>query len=118
VDRMCAATGIDLGMHSSAERGIGGAAMIHAACAMPNLKLAIDCMNLHLVVDIVAGGKIEHIGRDVSAPGGPGLGIYLDEDKLARYAELARSGAASDRFLNPAIADQARPGWHPSMPAW
>jgi len=118
VDRMCAATGIDLGMHSSAELGIGWAAMIHAACAMPNLKLAIDCMNLHLVDDILAGGKIEPRGGVVSPPEGPGLGIEIDEDKLARYAELARSGAASDRFLNPAIADQARPGWHPSMPAW
>lgn len=118
VDRMCAAAGIDLGMHSSAELGIGWAAMIHVASAMPNLKLAIDCMNLHLVDDILVGGKIEPRHGVVRVPDGPGLGVEIDEDKLAGYAELARSGAGSDRFLNPAIADQARPGWHPSMPAW
>lgn len=118
VDRMCAATGIDLGMHSSAELGIAWAAMIHTASAMPNLKLAIDCMNHHLVDDILVGGKIEPRNGVVAAPDGPGLGVEVDEDKLAKYAELARSGTASDRFLNPAIADSARPQWHPSMPAW
>lgn len=118
VDRMCAAAGIDIGMHSSAEMGIGWAAMIHAASAMPNLRIAIDCMNLHLVDDILVGGKIEARNGVVSPPDGPGLGIEVDEDKLARYAELARAGTASDRFLNPAIADSARPDWHPSMPAW
>src|SRR5690606_31787059 len=73
VDRMCAAAGIDLGMHSSAELGIGWAAMIHVASAMPNLKLAIDCMNLHLVDDILVGGKIEPRHGVVRVPDGPGL---------------------------------------------
>jgi glucarate dehydratase len=118
VDRMCAAAGIDLGMHSSAELGIGWAAMIHTAAAMPNLKLAIDCMNLHLTDDIIVGGKIEPKDGMVAPPDGPGLGVEVDEEKLARYAALATSGTASDRFLDPTLADSARPGWHPRMPSW
>lgn len=118
VDRMCQAAGIDLGMHSSAELGVGWAAMIHAASAMPNLKLAIDCMNLHLADDIIVGGKIVPKGGVVRPPEGPGLGVAIDEAKLAKYAALASSGAASDRFLNPGLADSGRPGWYPKSPAW
>ncbi|WP_108660226.1 mandelate racemase/muconate lactonizing enzyme family protein [Acuticoccus kandeliae] len=118
LDRMCAANGIDLGMHSGAELGIGWAAMVQTAYAMPNLRLAIDCMNLHLVDDIIVGGKIEPKDGIVAPLEAPGLGIEIDEDKLEKYRALASSGAAADRFLNPAIADSARPGWHPRMPAW
>jgi glucarate dehydratase len=118
VDRMCHATGIDLGMHSSAELGVGWAAMIHVASAMPHMKLAIDCMNLHLADDIIQGGKLVPKDGTIAPPDGPGLGIEIDEAKLARYGALATSGAAADRFLNPGLADSARPGWYPHSPAW
>ncbi len=118
VDRMCHASGIDLGMHSSAELGVGWAAMIHVASAMPHLKLAIDCMNLHLVDDIIVGGKLVPKNGTIAPPEGPGLGVEIDEAKLKKYAELARSGSASDRFLDPTLADSARPGWHPHSPTW
>lgn len=118
VDRVCHTAGIDLGMHSSAELGVGWAAMIHAACAMPHLRLAIDCMNLHLADDIIVGGKIVPKGGVVRPPEGPGLGVQIDETKLAKYAALAKSGAANDRFLDPGLADSARPGWYPKSPAW
>ncbi|CAH1651074.1 mandelate racemase/muconate lactonizing enzyme family protein [Chelatococcus asaccharovorans] len=117
-DRMCHATGIDLGMHSSAELGVAWAAMIHVASAMPHMKLAIDCMNLHLADDIIVGGKIVPRNGVVTPPDGPGLGIEIDEDKLAKYGALATSGAANDRYLNPNLADSARPGWSPHSPAW
>lgn len=118
VDRLCAATGIDVGMHSSCELGIGWAAMLHTACAMPHLKLAIDNMNLHLTDDIIVGGKLEPRGGEIAPPDGPGLGIEVDEVKLEKYAAVASSGSAIDRLLNPAMADSARPGWFPKMPAW
>ncbi len=118
VDQMCAASGIDLGMHSGAELGIGWAAMLQTAAAMPHLRLAIDCMNLHLADDIIVGGKIEPRDGVVSAPEAPGLGIEIDEAKVAQYTALASSGSANDRFLNPQLADTGRPGWHPQMPSW
>ena len=32
--------------------------------------------------------------------------------------DLVRSGLATGRLLNPTLADSARPGWYPKMPAW
>jgi glucarate dehydratase len=118
LDILCTASGIDVGMHSSSEFGIGWAAMIHTACAMPHLKLAMDNMNLHLRDDIIVGGKIVPVGGEVAPPEGPGLGIEVDEEKLRQYTALATSDAVVDRVLNPAAADSERPGWYPEMPAW
>jgi glucarate dehydratase len=92
--------------------------MIHVACAMPHLKLAIDCMNLHLTDDIIVGGKLVPRNGMIKPPEGPGLGIEIDEKKLKKYHALATSGAANDRFLNPTLADSGRPDWHPHSPAW
>ena len=58
------------------------------------------------------------VGGEVAPPEAPGLGVVVDEAKLDRYAKLAASGTADDRFLNPSAADSARPGWFPDMPGW
>jgi glucarate dehydratase len=115
---MCAATGLDIGIHSGTELGIGWAAMIHAGVAMPHCTMAADAMYLHLVDDVIAGEMLLPKDGRIAPPEGVGLGIEIDEAKLAKYASLASSGAAVDRFLNPTLADSARPGWYPSMPAW
>jgi glucarate dehydratase len=117
-DRLCSAAGLDLGMHSGGELGIGWAAMIHTASAMPHLRLAIDNMNLHLADDILVGGKLGPKDGEIAPPEGPGLGIQIDEEKIRQYQALAASGKAVDRFLNPGLADTARPGWVPQMPTW
>lgn len=118
VDKMCAAAGVGVSAHSSAELGVGNAAIIHTAAAMPNLRSAIDCMNLHLVDDIIVGGKIVPKDGVVQPPDAPGLGVEIDEAKVEKYRKVAASGAGADRFMNPSLADTARPGWYPQMPAW
>ena len=118
LERLCTTLGLDVGVHSGTELAIGWAAMVHAAAAMPGLRLAIDYMNMHLVDDIGIGERLMPVGGEVAPPEAPGLGVEVDAVKLERYAALAASGAADDRFLNPTAADQARPGWYPEMPAW
>lgn len=118
LDRLCATTGLDVGIHSSTELGIGWAAMIHAGVAMPHCYLAADAMYLHLTDDIIKGPMLLPVDGRIAPPEGPGLGIEIDEEKLKKYSALAQSGAAVDRFLDPSLADSERPGWFPSMPAW
>ncbi len=118
VDRLCHTTGIDLGMHSGAELGIGWAALIQCAVAMPHLKLAIDNMNLHLVEDIIEGGKMVPKDGMIAPPDAPGLGVTIDVAKLDKFRQAAQHSGSADRLTNPDLADQARPGWYPTMPAW
>lgn len=116
--RICSTLGLDIGIHSGTELAIGWAAMVHAAAATPTVRLSSDYMNMHLVEDIATGPRLMPENGAVAPPEAPGIGVIVDEDKLESYRKLAESGEAEDRFLNPTLADLARPGWYPKMPAW
>ncbi len=111
--QVCDAMGVDSGMHSGAEFGISQAAMIHLAASSANMALAPDSHYHHLTDDILEGGKMLYRNGAMRVPDGPGLGVSLDRDKLARYAELARKqqmGAWTD--------DPRQPNRVLSQPKW
>ena len=116
--RICSTLGLDIGVHSGTELAIGWAAMVHTAAAMPTLRLSCDYMNMHLVDDIVTGPRLMPENGMIAPPEEPGIGVAVDEEKLETYRKLAESGEVEDRFLNPTLADLARPGWYPKAPAW
>lgn len=88
--QICEALGVDAGMHSGAEFGISQAAMLHLAACTANLTLACDSHYHHLADDILEGGKLEYDNGAMKVPTGPGLGVSLDRDKLAKYHELSK----------------------------
>ena len=98
-------------VHSSGELGIQLATMLHLGAALPNLRFAADAHYHHLQDDVIVGGKLPCVGGAFQLPQGPGLGVELDRDKLARYAELYREvgGYTYDR-------DPQRPGWYAIFP--
>jgi glucarate dehydratase len=98
-------------VHSSGELGIQLATMLHLGAALPNLGFAADAHYHHLVDDIIEGGPMVCTDGKFRLPQGPGLGVKLDRDKLATYAELYRQlgGYAYDR-------DPHRPSWYTVMP--
>ena len=98
-------------VHSSGELGIQLATMLHLGAALPNLGFAADAHYHHLVDDVIKGGKMPYRDGKIAVPKGPGLGVELDRDKVAKYAELYRElgGYAYDR-------DPGRPGWYTIMP--
>ena len=79
-------------MHSSGELGIQLASMLHLGAALPNLSFAADAHYHHLTDDIIKGGKLHYVDGKIALPTGPGLGVELDRDKLAQYAELLPRG--------------------------
>jgi glucarate dehydratase len=79
--------GMELGMHSPGELGIGLAAMLHTASATPNISYAIDTHYMHLADDIVKN-KFKFVNGELKVPTGNGLGVELDEDKIAKYSDL------------------------------
>ncbi len=110
--QICEAMGVDAGMHSGAEFGISQAAMIHLAACTANLTLASDSHYHHLTDDIIEQPFVYKNGA-MKVPTGPGLGVSLDRDKLARYHELSQRqemGAWTD--------DPRRPGIVITQPKW
>jgi glucarate dehydratase len=111
--QICDTMGMDTGMHSGAEFGISQAAMLHLAASLPNLALAPDSHYHHLTDDIIEGGKMKYQNGGMSVPTGPGLGVSLDRDKLARYRELSRR-----QEMGSWIEDPRRPGVITTQPKW
>jgi glucarate dehydratase len=111
--QICEAMGVDAGMHSGAEFGVSQAAMLHLAAGLSNLTLAPDSHYHHLTDDIIEGGKMPYKNGAMAVPTGPGLGISIDYDKLARYHELSKlqeMGAWTD--------DPRRPNLVTTQPKW
>jgi glucarate dehydratase len=108
---VCETFQLGVAVHSSGELGIQLATMLHLGAVVPNLSFAADAHYHHVVDDIIEGGKFEYVDGAIRVPDAPGLGVRLDRDKLARYAELYRElgNYAYDQ-------DPARPGWAPLVP--
>ncbi len=100
-----------IAVHSSGELGIQLATMLHMGAVVPNLAFAADAHYHQLKDDILQGGKMKYAGGAIPVPDGPGLGIEVDRDKVAEYAELYKKlgGYPYDR-------DPSRPGWFPLVP--
>ena len=108
---VCETFGLGVAVHSSGELGIQLATMLHLGAVIPNLSFAADAHYHHLTDDIIEGGPLRYEQGSIAVPTGPGLGVRLDRDKLAEYAEAYKrlGGYAYDR-------DPLRPGWAPIIP--
>jgi len=108
---ICETFQLPIAVHSSGELGIQLATMLHLGAVLPNLSYTADAHYHHLRDDIIVGGKMTYQDGTIAVPDGPGLGVELDRDKVAEYAEEFRrlGGYPYDR-------DPGRPGWYPIMP--
>jgi glucarate dehydratase len=108
---VCETFQLPIAVHSSGELGIQLATMLHLGAVLPNLTFAADAHYHHLRDDIIVGGKLPYRDGAIAVPTGPGLGVELDRERLAEYAELFQSQGsyAYDR-------DPGRPGWFPLVP--
>lgn len=108
---VCETFQLGIAVHSSGELGIQLASMLHLGAVLPNLTFAADAHYHHLQDDIILGGKLPYRDGAIAVPTGPGLGVTLDREKLAKYAALYKElgGYQYDR-------DPGRPGWYPLLP--
>ncbi|MER8056545.1 MULTISPECIES: glucarate dehydratase family protein [unclassified Streptomyces] len=84
---ICDTFELGLSMHSNSHLGISFAAMTHLAAATPNLTYACDTHWPWKTEEVVAPGVLEFRDGSVAVPTGPGLGVELDRDALARLHE-------------------------------
>jgi glucarate dehydratase len=102
-------------MHSGSELGVTMAAMIHTCASLHNLSYDADAHYHHLLDDIIVGGPMKPVDGCYAVPEGPGLGVALDEDRMAKYVELfEKEGDYYARFHE----DVRQPGWFPVNPGW
>jgi glucarate dehydratase len=87
----CETFELGMNLHSGGELGIATAAHLAVVASTPVLDRAIDSMYYLHADDIIE--PIPLVEGRLTVPTGPGLGVTVDEDKLARFAELnARQG--------------------------
>jgi glucarate dehydratase len=109
---VCRTFNLGVSMHSGAEFGIELAAMIHTASTIPEMTFAGDAHYHYLLDDIIQGGPMPYKDGCIAVPTGPGLGVTLDEDKMAFYERYyEEKGDYYARFHQ----DPRRPDWYPTV---
>jgi glucarate dehydratase len=110
---VCDVFGLGVSMHSGGELGISLAAMLHTAASLSNLGFAADAHYHHVKDDIIKGGKFKYVDGAIAVPTGPGLGVELDPDRMAKYEEEFQKQGQYDYHQDP-----GRPGWVMSIPGF
>ncbi len=90
------AAGIPVVLHWNGDGGVGAAAWLHVAASTPN----ISCAN-----HIGLGSEIitEPFSYDlpfIDIPDGPGLGVEVDEEKLAKFSMKERIDEINENYKN------------------
>lgn len=108
-----------LSQHSNSHLGISFAAMIHAGAAIPQLTYASDThypWNPNDVINETDLFKF-HDGK-INLWDTPGLGVSIDEDKLAAAAEAYEQRGAGLARDDVGAMLERDPYWLPIMPKW
>jgi glucarate dehydratase len=103
---ICDTFGLGLSMHSNSHLGISLAAMVHLAAATPNLSYACDTHWPWKSEEIVKPGALEFVNGSVPVPTTPGLGVQIDEERLA---------ALHEQYLRCGIRDRDDTGYMRSV---
>src|SRR5262249_52849997 len=84
VAALAEAAGVPCVFHCAHDLGLKTAAMLHVVASSPGFTLANDCTYYGLEDDIIT--TPHRIDRGyMSVPEGPGLGVIVDEGKLAKF---------------------------------
>ena len=118
---ICKTLGWGLSQHSNSHLGISFAAMIHAGAAIPNLIYASDThYPWNAASDVVREtDRFRFREGAIDLWDAPGLGVTIDEDKLAAAHEAyERRGAANLARDDVGAMRERNPDWLPHMPKW
>jgi len=74
--------GIRLGLQGGQETGLGLAARLHLAGALPVLEMGMESMYHEVKTDVLRYSLLEHRNGEMLIPPGPGFGVTLDPDRL------------------------------------
>jgi L-alanine-DL-glutamate epimerase-like enolase superfamily enzyme len=96
---LCEAAGFPVIKHSLGELGVAVYAAMHVMASTPNFVYANQSYASFLADDVVAGpGPLPYLDGCLEVPRGPGIGVDLDPERVARYSELYEREAANFAF--------------------
>jgi L-alanine-DL-glutamate epimerase-like enolase superfamily enzyme len=93
---VAAVAGVPICLHGQSVSGITDAAQHHLGLSTPNLTDGNQIMHQLLVEDLVSSPDLTPTEGKIGLIDGPGLGVELDRDAVARAAECYRSLAAKE----------------------
>lgn len=100
------AAGIPVVEHSFSELGVAVASFLHLIASCPNFIYANQQSYDRLADDVIKGGKMEFREGCLELPEGPGIGVELDMDKVAKYAAYYERNVKGKEFVRPALTPQ------------
>ncbi len=120
LSKVCRTFGLGLSMHSNSHLGISLMAMAHAAAAAPHLTYACDTHYPWQADEdeVVVGGRVPIVGGAVRITDAPGLGVELDEDRLARGRERYARCEFRNRDDEAEMRKHVDPTWKRIVPRW
>jgi len=96
---MCEVAGLPVLKHSLGELGVAVYAAVHVLASTPNFVYANQSYASLLTDDILADASpLPYVDGCLTVPDQPGIGVRLDAERVARYAELYEREAAHFSF--------------------
>lgn len=96
---LCEIVGLPVLKHSLGELGVAVYAGVHLMASTPNFLCANQSYAALLTDDVIAGMEaLPYRNGFLAVPEGPGLGVALDEERVAKYAELYATHAGGFAF--------------------
>jgi glucarate dehydratase len=98
----CEESGVGFWFYSG-DLGVGTAAYLHIAAVTPYLDRPSQSLLRWTTDDVIAGGPFSPENGVVPVPTGPGLGVELDEDAVARGVERFSREGPYDFYAGPPL---------------
>ena len=96
----CEGAGIDFWCYSG-DSGLGTAAYLHACAAHPHIREPNQSLLRQQPHDVIAEGPFSPRDNHIPLPGGPGLGVTLDRDRLTYFANLLKERGLPNKYHDP-----------------
>lgn len=97
--RMAASFGLGVALHSGTELGVGQMAKAHLQASLPDeVRFAGDAIYPEYADDVLVGGPLAIERGALKLPQTPGLGLALDDERLATWALTGERKADLDAY--------------------
>lgn len=103
---MAEAAGLPVVMHDFANLGVAQYACMHLMAAVPNFTLANQGGLRELADDVITGGLRPMTDGCLEVPDGPGIGVELDPERVAKYAKYYDDEISGREFSQPWMSPQ------------